>query len=112
MIDLQGVFAGVIRWLLFSALLHVLLFLVAGFNPGVYGLMAWGLVHLLFAWMLSMNWRLMAYLIFVLVMGESIVIISCYFDATGWAAWWYAAIFVTNLLSVMNLFAALWRDQA
>lgn len=104
---------GAMRWAAnfvgISAGLHVLALFVGGFSAEAVQLLPFAVVYAGFAYGLLQGWRWLAYVAFiVLLIGTSLAIVGIWAlgDVPGWI---YASIVAANLLSVVVLFAALWK---
>ncbi|MCO4846585.1 MAG: hypothetical protein KC448_01270 [Yoonia sp.] len=92
-----------------SAGLHILAFVVGGFRADALQLLPIGIVYAGFAYGLFQGWRLMAYIVFIVILIGTIMAVSRIWALGDVPGWLYAGIALANLLSAASLFAAIWK---
>ncbi len=98
------------KWMLLCSALQITLPLVLGFHATAYQMVLLGVLGLVTAAGLFKGWRWLAYLAYVPVMAVAILAMARAFDVTGLAAFWYLGIALLDLLTMMALLVALWRN--
>ena len=101
-----GVFVGI------SAGQHILALFVSGFSSEAIRLMTVAIVYAGFAYGLLLGWRLLAYVVFlVMLIGTSFAVLGIW--ASGDVPQWiYSCMAASNILSAAALFVALWKAPA
>lgn len=91
-----------------SAALHVVAFVLSGFDRFGWIMLAVGVVYLALSLGLTRGMRSLGYLVFVLLLAGSIAAFVQLGAMADWVIW---AIIAANLLALLNLFVALWRPR-
>lgn len=107
---LTGPFRTGIFFLLISAALHLLAFIVGGFSSDALTLFPFGILFIGLAMGLARGWRWLAHLVFLGLIIGGIIAITFVWSPSTVPSWWYTAIIIADWLAAAALFAALWRS--
>ncbi len=111
MFQFQGKFAAASKLLLLNAVLHVMVFPLAGFSADS---LIWVLVGIVFTAVipgLVSGRRWLAYLVFVVLLADAIAALSSSFGLSLILAWWFIAMMAVDVLASVVLFWQLWNSQ-
>ncbi len=112
MLNSQGPFGTAAVFVLISAVLHLLAFVVGGFAPRPMQFVPIGILYVLFALALMRHWRGFAYVVFVIMLLGSIAALYESFGPSAIPGWWMIAIMVADVMAAIFLFKALWKPPA
>ena len=110
MIKFKGPFASAALFVTISAVLHILAFIVGGFNGDAVQMMIIGIVAFIIAMGLNQGWRWLGYLSFIAAAVGGIVAIYYAFGGSSIPGWWFVLIAAVDFIVVILLFLALWKD--
>ncbi len=98
------------KWMTLCSALQITLPLVIGFNTIAYQMVVLGVLGLITGAGLLKGWRWLAYLAYIPVMVVAILAMARSFDVAGLASVWYWGIALLDLLTMLALWVALWKN--
>lgn len=98
-------------FLLISAALHILAFLVGGFTPDALVLIPIGIIYALAAVGLFRDWRWLAYVCFIVMLLGGIIALGSSLGTSPVPFWWWWLIVAADWAGAAALFAALWNPR-